>query len=578
MDSTAFHRCTNDDQCTKLDKNLNCDYDSDHGFKICKCDRDLKWINAECKSSESETAQLVIILVPVISASCFTLVIALLCCCWANKSTRTLKKEFKKEFRRKSESIDLHAMESATNSSNTSNGLASKYVEKKSGRRRSSTVQRELPEIAVNGISNESKVKESTGKSPAKPKPKEAPVVSIDNCSNDNIVPKDVPDSSGYKANLKLLLERPVSGISMDTRKLDAISLMPTDGSLFNNMRPNSAVSFTYGRCYSPINLDGPTWLKSRPNSALGIQRKTSAGYQRPYLTDLSKRPPVQPQKPDELRDREIMELYDEIQTLEETKEKRKGKKKAKKDTYDEGIEEIKIVRKAVSAFKKRRRMREVVKNPTKMETVADKVLKLRIQEGVTAHPNPYSRHQMNSTTSLNSRGKRRNSSASNSTTNTLKNRPESVAQRILRERQEQNLKTRFLVDSAKPASKLQSASSSSKTMPLHLALRQSAKQRPGQRSLGQPISKVPNDDAQPKKSILKKSKAKPLTKHSVKIKQEWPTSSARNGQVKENGSTTNGDIKRNNIKKSNGYVNSAFEPDHGDIKQPKRRVTVDVH
>merc|ERR1712038_1684397 len=74
-------------------------------------------------------------------------------------------------------------------------------------------------------------------------------------------------------------------------------------------------------------------------------------------------------------------------------------------------------------------------------------------------------------------RGSETSSSAS---TSRRSSRPESVAQRILRERQEQNLKTRFLVDQV-PPSKTSGTSFTSTTgskpqiLPLHLALRQSA-------------------------------------------------------------------------------------------------------
>ena len=135
--------------------------------------------------------------------------------------------------------------------------------------------------------------------------------------------------ASGYNANMKRLLEpRPASRTSMNQMPL----LSPTQESLFNNLRPHSAISYTYGRSHSPINLDGPTWLRNRPNSAIGIDgasvhRKSSAGYQRPYLTDASKIPPLQPRRPDEIRNsREIVALFDEIQTIEESADQESAK------------------------------------------------------------------------------------------------------------------------------------------------------------------------------------------------------------------------------------------------------------
>ena len=73
--------------------------------------------------------------------------------------------------------------------------------------------------------------------------------------------------------------------------------MLRTDEYLFNNLRPNSVSSYTYGqkRAYSPIHLDHQG---SRLGSALagGPTRKSaSASYhQRPYLTvESSKLPPV---------------------------------------------------------------------------------------------------------------------------------------------------------------------------------------------------------------------------------------------------------------------------------------------
>ena len=139
--------------------------------------------------------------------------------------------------------------------------------------------------------------------------------------------------NEGYKANLKILLERSETPEPPDKRDVDKNVLMPTDGALINNLRPSSAYSYTFGnRPYSPINLDGPTWLRSRPNSAtptVGPQRNLSAGYSRPYLTDRSRLPPVRPRSPHEIRNAsELADLYDKITIACEEKEKKEKQEK----------------------------------------------------------------------------------------------------------------------------------------------------------------------------------------------------------------------------------------------------------
>ena len=100
--------------------------------------------------------------------------------------------------------------------------------------------------------------------------------------------------------------------------------------------------------------------------SAYERSRKSGSGEQRPYLTDPSRLPPVAPRTPADIRNsREILNLFDQIQTIDEgksdpavekkSKEKKKRAKRKKEDGADK-IEEIRIVKRAVSAFKRRRK------------------------------------------------------------------------------------------------------------------------------------------------------------------------------------------------------------------------------
>ena len=129
------------------------------------------------------------------------------------------------------------------------------------------------------------------------------------------------------------------------------------------------------------------------------------------------------------------------------------------------------------------------VKEAYKMETIADKVMKMRIQSGSAGGKKAPPKDKRPSRDSLNSSMNsatvvasfqsdlRRSSQTSSRGSSRPVNRPESVAQRILRERQEQNLRTRFMVDDPTihqpPTTSQQSGKG--QTLPLHLALRQSA-------------------------------------------------------------------------------------------------------
>ena len=144
-------------------------------------------------------------------------------------------------------------------------------------------------------------------------------------------------------------------------------------------------------------------------------------------------------------------------------------------------------------------------------------------------------------------------------------------AQRILRERKEKNLKTRFMVDDAK---KHKETKAKSETMPLHLALRQSAskngnraqaarrlKEEVRRESAGKssmPMRQVPSPDKKPSKSILKKSNSH----------------SSNPGKSKHKDANHNS--KQSKHRKSNGHVNFAY--DHETRSSENRNVNVMIH
>ena len=97
----------------------------------------------------------------------------------------------------------------------------------------------------------------------------------------------------------------------------------------------------------------------------------------------------------------ELAKLYDHIINVNEASDKKditgkvdeinvkakpKKKFKKRKTSGESGIEEIRIVRKAVNAFKKKRRLRDLPKGlrkskKTKFESVVEKVMRMREEE-----------------------------------------------------------------------------------------------------------------------------------------------------------------------------------------------------
>ena len=138
---------------------------------------------------------------------------------------------------------------------------------------------------------------------------------------------------------------------------------------------------------------------------------------------------------------------------------------KTKRLKRQKSIEEIKLVRVAVSAFKKKRRLKDLKKTQkkaNKFASVVEKVMHLREKEDkqrfYTASKIQRKKSLSSSTTSTTSAG---------SSSTTKARRPESVAQRVMRERQEKRISARNVVTPPKKKNKVKE--------PLHLALRKSA-------------------------------------------------------------------------------------------------------
>ena len=125
-------------------------------------------------------------------------------------------------------------------------------------------------------------------------------------------------------------------------------------------------------------------------------------------------------------------------------------------------------VRVAVSAFKKKQRLRDLKKGRKKTKTsfasVVEKVMHLREKENKRFYTAKQRKRSTSSSTTLTS-----NTSTTSAGSSSGPKRPESVAQRVLRERQEKKIHARTVVT---PNTKKMKAKSKE---PLHLALRKSA-------------------------------------------------------------------------------------------------------
>ena len=131
-----------------------------------------------------------------------------------------------------------------------------------------------------------------------------------------------------------------------------------------------------------------------------------------------------------------------------------------------------------MSAFKKKRRLRDLkprkkAKKKTTFESVVEKVMRIREEEkrnSVKRKKSTSSNTTISSTIT--------STSISSTTSDQFKpnqrpKRPESVAQRVLRERKEKKISTKVPQTSASQRPKTSSAKA--KRQPLHVALRQSA-------------------------------------------------------------------------------------------------------
>lgn len=422
--------------------------------RVCQCKAGLDWVKGQgCQNlgekAEEDVASLVTVLVPVLASVIATCVIVICCCCWIHSSTITLEREMKKAIKgQKYEEIELEMQQPIDDV-----GKPEPQAKKKT---RAVTIEKERPKSSKEERPAEDE--EDKGQQQIKADPHARKISTI--------------SDPAYQANMRSLLNRPHSSF-----------LSVNNNGLYS--RPHSATF---------INID------SRPPSALARSasdlarsvsvtsingRKSSPAINRPYLTETAfKRPPSLVS----LRNGgELAKLYDHILKVNEASEvnkvdqAEKATEKAAKASQDRkksdaGIEEIRLVRVAVNAFKKRKRLKDLGKGKkrSKFESVVDKVMRLReFEQKHVYKARTASREERRSSSSNSTLTSSLPSSSSSISSSKGQKRPESVAQRVLRERKEKNISTKTPVSASNARPKTSSASK--KRQPLHVALRKSA-------------------------------------------------------------------------------------------------------
>ena len=228
--------------CTLEDKLFN-------PHRICQCPPELVYVNGHCEKAENEVeiAEILAILIPVISSVIITILVILGCCCWIHSSNLNIEKEVKqKAVHEKVEPPEFELKEVSIDNS----GLRNVKTAKK---------KRKVHQNNIEDIPIETNREENIP---------------------DEINPKiSVISDPGYQANMKYLLRRPHS----------TSNLSNTNGLLTS--RPNSATFYH--------NLDS-----QRPNSAYKQNSRSSSASSRkssalngPYLTEPLKRP-LRPRSP----------------------------------------------------------------------------------------------------------------------------------------------------------------------------------------------------------------------------------------------------------------------------------------
>ena len=148
-----------------------------------------------------------------------------------------------------------------------------------------------------------------------------------------------------------------------------------------------------------------------------------------------------------------------------------------------------------MSAFKKKRRLKDLKKTKkvkkTTFESVVEKVMRIREEEKRNSANKRKKSTSSNTTISSTITS---SSSTSMSYQNQRPKRPESVAQRVLRERKEKKISTK--VPQTPASQRPKTSSAKAKRPPLHVALRQSASKHGPRAIMAETIKQKAHFDA----------------------------------------------------------------------------------
>lgn len=584
--------------------------------KVCRCGPGLEWRKTQClkatqkdEEAENEVAELVTILVPVIASVLLTLVVACACCCWVHNSTKKVEKEMVRTWKESLYDPEEELMETkaelvVTTEKETKERPKTTKERPKTSNGTIKNKKEKEPSVAVTESSRECLVQSNGG-------------LHLSNgamLSNGAIVknrlglrlemPVEQQHDAGYQANMRFLLARPHSSTVSEPRTRPVSANVYNDQLLVPREKVRSSSASSVGGHRSPgiigPYVTDPTRLRSRASTASSLQH----GHELTHLYDKIVAVAEAEKKQDN--------------TATDGKEKQDKKIKKKKKKKDTGIEEIKLVRVAVSAFKRRKRLRDIPQSErmrnkkSAFESVVERVMRIREEEKATTYRRPKRAHTTSRPGTRSSTATTTTSSVGSSNS-TLKDRPESVAQRILRERRESGISAKTPVtpkDSRLSSAQRKRASAkASSRQPLHVALRYSADRHAPRAIMTQKIkqqahfSAVKNFQVPPLPPDLAKRVDLAVQKSAVGLP-------SPNKQVKSilkktsNGQLVNGNVmnlvdtedqKTEDKKKKNSHVNYAFDlkdenPDDDtmtklDKKRDKptqngssHRVQVDVH
>ena len=414
--------------------------------KRCICTKDYIWYERKCiteqelddkkraKAKSEDVARVITIIVPIIGALFVVICLGCMCFYWVNSLSKDVQKEVNKSID-KCEEYELDLFDEINERRRSSLALTTASFREKAlkpplKKKRRASLKSET--TLSNGHlpnANGKVVKEEVEDKPVPPAPLSSPLLSQKN---------------GYQSSMRRLL-------TMPQMQSEPGPSRPASANYITNSRPTTA--------RRPMSAAHAGLLKPRPMSSAAGGR--AGGLIGPYVSDASllraRSPvhnPVNPiPKPEDLAD-----LYDKIAEAAEQEEKKISRKATDDQSEDlSGIEEIKLVRAAVGAFKRRKNLKKLreeqrkrLSRGKKFDSLVDQIMRIRDEEDAMPKPLSKSAKRILNQNGINHkqqqqrRGSRTSDGSGSTGGSRPTSRPESVAQRVLRERQEKKITTRI--------------------------------------------------------------------------------------------------------------------------------------